>query len=187
MVRQTTSRESGDAELFHRAFAGDSGALGVLYDRYAADVWRVVARLGVPAAEVDDIVQSTFLELLRAGGRYDGRDNGKPWLIGLAVMLVRRHRRSLARLAARLTLWAREPATAPVTPEAHANATEAARRAELALSRLSPAKREAFVLIALEGMSGEEAASIAGVPLRTIFTRLHHARRELRAALEETG
>jgi RNA polymerase sigma-70 factor (ECF subfamily) len=100
-------------------------------------------------------------------------------------MLVRRRRRSLARLATRLTAWAREPQTDPVTPAENLDASEAAQKAQLALSKLSAAKREAFVLIALEGMSGEEAARVAGVPLRTVFTRLHHARQELRAALEE--
>jgi RNA polymerase sigma-70 factor (ECF subfamily) len=42
-----------------------------------------------------------------------------------------------------------------------------------------------FVLVTLEGMSGEEASAVLGIPINTVWTRLHHARRALRAALEE--
>jgi RNA polymerase sigma factor (sigma-70 family) len=175
-----------DTVLFARIHDGDTGALGLLYDRYDRDVRRVIARLGVPPCDVDDLVQTTFLEVLNCAERYDGRECGKPWLIGLAVIMVRRHRRSLVRLAARLSSWASLPSSGTETPEDSVGASQAAGKAQGALNRLSPKKREAFVLLALEGLSGEEAAKSVGVPLQTIWTRLHHARRELRAALEET-
>jgi RNA polymerase sigma factor (sigma-70 family) len=178
--------EPTDAELFARTHDGDTGALGLLYDRYDRDVRRVIARLGVPASDVDDLVQATFLEVLDCADRYDGRPCGKPWLIGLAVIMVRRHRRSLARMAVRLASWASLPSGRIETPEESAGASQSANRAQRALNRLSPKKREAFVLLALEGLSGEEAATTIGAPLQTVWTRLHHARRELRAALEDT-
>jgi RNA polymerase sigma-70 factor (ECF subfamily) len=156
-----------------------------LYDRYDRDVRRVIARLGVPPGDVDDLVQATFLEVLKCADRYDGRECGKPWLVGLAVIIVRRHRHSLARLAVRLSSWASLPSGRGETPEESVAASQAADRAQAALNRLSPKKREAFVLLALEGLTGEEAARSVGVPLQTVWTRLHHARRELRAALEE--
>lgn len=178
-------RADNDAELFARIHDGDTGALGLLYDRYDCDVRRVIRRLGVAAGDVDDLVQATFLEVLSCADRYDGRSSGKPWLIGLAVIMVRRHRRSLGRMAARLAKWAAFPSSRGETPEESAGANQAAERAQRALDRLAPKKREAFVLLALEGLSGEEAAKSVGVPLQTVWTRLHHARRELRAALEE--
>lgn len=185
--RETHSTSApSDAEIFARIHQGDTGALGLLFDRYDRDVRRVIARLGVPPADVDDLVQATFLEVLSCAERYDGRDSGKPWLIGLAVMMVRRHRRSLARMATRLAHWASFPSARSETPEESAQAIQATDRAQRALDRLSPKKREAFVLLALEGLSGEDAAKSVGVPLQTVWTRLHHARRELRAALEET-
>ncbi len=174
-----------DTALFARINDGDTGALGLLYDRYDRDVRRVIARLGIPPSDVDDLLQTTFLEVLSCADRYDGRECGKPWLIGLALIMVRRHRRSLARLAARLATWAALPSAAIETPEESVGANQAAARAQRALNRLSPKKREAFVLLALEGLSGEDAARSVGVPLQTVWTRLHHARRELRVALEE--
>lgn len=189
---RTTEREIStvhfaptDAELFTRTHNGDTGALGLLYDRYNRDVRRVILRLGVQTSDVDDLVQATFLEVLNCADRFDGRDSGKPWLIGLAVMMVRRHRRSFVRTAARIAHWASRPSGGIETPEEFAQASQTATRAQNALNRLSPSKREAFVLLALEGLSGEVAAKSVGVPLQTIWTRLHHARRELLAALEE--
>ena len=46
------------------------------------------------------------------------------------------------------------------------------------LERMSPKKREVFALFELEGLSGEEIAARIGVPVNTVWTRLHHARRE---------
>jgi RNA polymerase sigma-70 factor (ECF subfamily) len=181
---QSASRS--DAELFRRIHEGDVGALGELFDRYARDVERVLSRLGVAQADVDDLVQATFLEVLECAGRFDGRSSGRAWLIGLAVMLVRRHRRSLARLAARMAAWATTPGANVPTPEEESGDNEVARRAQRALERLSDKKRWAFVLLVLEGMSGEEIAQSLGIPVKTVWTRVHHARRELRAALEES-
>ncbi len=175
-----------DADVVARVGRGEVGALGVLFDRHAGDVRRVVARLGVAPADVDDVVQAAFLDVLGAAARYDGRASARAWLVGLAVMQVRRHRRSLARLASRIAAWAREPRPAPSTPEEAASAGEELARAQRALAALSPKKREVVVLVMIEGMSGEDAAAVLGVPVATVWTRLHHARRELaRAVFEE--
>ncbi|MGZ3421559.1 MAG: RNA polymerase sigma factor [Polyangiales bacterium] len=177
--------EAPDPEVIARVRAGETSALGVLFDRYHRDVRRVVARLGVPAADVDDVVQATFLAVLRASATYDGRASAKPWIVGLAVMHVRRHRRSLSRLAARFRAWALEPTTQPTTPEESATTNERIERTRRALDALSTKKREVLVLVTIEGLSGEEAAAVLGVPVATVWTRLHHARRELEAAVFE--
>lgn len=183
-LRQRASRElATDAALCARVATGDVGALGQLYDRHAPALRRVVGRLGVREGDIDDLVQAAFLDVLGAAASYDGRASARPWLVGMAVMRVRRHRRSLARLAERLSAWSREPESVVETPEASALVRERARRAERALASLSDKKREVFVLVALEGLPGEEVASSLGIPVATVWTRLHHARRELREAL----
>jgi RNA polymerase sigma-70 factor (ECF subfamily) len=72
-----------------------------------------------------------------------------------------------------------------MNPERETAARELAARAQVALAAMSHRKREAFVLVALEGLSGEEAATLLDIPVATVWTRLHHARRELRSALSE--
>lgn len=174
-----------DAALLSRIRQGHLGELGVLFDRYADDVRRVLSRLCGSHADVDDLLQATFLEVVAAAARYDGRASAKPWIVGLAVVQVRRHRRSFARLAARLSSWSREPRAQPPTPEALASVADLTRRTARALEALSDKKREVVVLVAVEGMSGEDVASALGIPVATVWTRLHHARRELEAAVFE--
>jgi RNA polymerase sigma-70 factor, ECF subfamily len=181
--RAAPEPEASDARLFERIQAGDVGALGVLFDRHAVALRRVMARLGVSACDIDDLVQATFLDVLAAAGSYDGRASARPWLVGMAVMQVRRHRRSIGRLVARLASWASEPLPEPETPDLAAEAGQVARRAQAAIARLSQKKREVFVLVALEGLGGEEVGRTLGIPVATVWTRLHHARLELREAL----
>jgi len=185
--RAPEPEDASDAELVARLRSGEVSALGVLYDRYDHDVRRVVARLGVPSGDVDDVVQATFLDVLSAAARYDGRENARPWLVGLAVIQVRRRRRWTSRLAARLSRVAREPVPHTRTPEERVASSELADRAQRALDSLSPKKREVVVLITLEGLSGEDVAARLGIPVATVWTRLHHARREMIAAVFEEG
>jgi RNA polymerase sigma factor (sigma-70 family) len=175
--------EVSDGDLLASVAAGDLSCLGLLFDRYAVDVGRFIARLGTVDGDVDDLVQATFLLVPKAASSFRGGDV-RAWLLGVATNLVRRHRRSLARLAARIAAWAceRRP-NPPTTPGQALEASEDATRAKRALARLSQKKREVFVLIALEGVSAEEAAATLGIPVGTVWTRLHHARRELRARL----
>ncbi len=182
----TRSAPRTDAELVASIAAGDISGLGALFDRHGADVRRLLARLGMPESDLDDLVQETFLDLVDAAARFRTDATVKPWLFGLAAMIARRHRRFVARLLVRVQRWAQEPPPARVaTPEEHVVRSAEAKRAWNALGRLSVKKREAFVLVTLEGMSGDEAAHALQVPVATIWTRLHHARIELRGALAE--
>lgn len=186
-------RESGqqasDRALLERIRNGDMGALGVLFDRHERDVRRVLSRLCVATEDVDDLVQHTFLDAMRSAGHYDGRESAKPWLCGIAVMIVRRHRRSVGRMLKNLAAWALEApeAQGAETPELALERHQMAHRAKQALKGLSEKKREVFVLVTMEGLSGEEVASALGIPVATVWTRLHHARLDLRKALAEEG
>lgn len=174
-----------DAELLAAVAAGDLEALGVIFDRYQADVRRYLGRLGITPDDVDDLVQATFLEVVRAAKRFDPERATKSWLFGIATMMVRRHRRSVSRTLARLAKWASQPRhQVPETPIDHLESYEAGQRFKQAFEALSTKKREVFTLVVVEGLSGEEAARTLGIPVNTVWTRLHHARRELRAALE---
>ena len=175
-----------DGVLVRQIAEGDLHALGILFERYGQDVRRFLARMQVPPSDLDDLVQVTFLEVVRPAARFDAARDVKPWLFGLATITVRRHRRSVARLARKLTSWALEP------PQKHEPSPadivvreEAVLRAQRALTTLSSKKREVFVLVVLENLSGEAAARTLGIPVATVWTRLHHARRELRDLLTE--
>ncbi len=181
-----TPPPASDGELLAAVANGNLEALGRVFDRHGQSVRSFVRRLGVASSDADDLVQATFLEVVRAATRFDPRFPAKNWLLGIAHAMVRRHRRSLRRAAARLaTVAGISRSTPPPTPAELFESDDTTRRLDLAFSRLSSKKREVFVLVTLEGLSGEEAARLLGIPVNTIWTRLHHARTELRTALSE--
>lgn len=175
-----------DAALVHQIAKGDLHALGMLFDRYEQEVRRFLARMQVPSGDLDDLVQVTFLEVVRPAQRFDATRDVRPWLFGLAAISVKRHRRTLGRVARKLAAWAREPMTSrQKSPAELAEETDSARRAALALQTLSAKKRDVFVMVVMENLSGEATARALGIPVATVWTRLHHARRELQGMLRE--
>lgn len=180
------SRALTDAELIAAIAAGELTSLGLLFDRYHDDVRRLLSRLGVPAFDLDDLVQQTFLDVPRASARFRPTAAVRPWLLGLATMAARRRRRSLSQMLARVSKWALEPdARCVPTPAEECERAVDAERARRALESLSAKKRDAFVLVVLEEVSCAEAAEILGAPIATIWTRVHYAREELRRLLSE--
>jgi RNA polymerase sigma-70 factor (ECF subfamily) len=181
-----TNKAAADAAVIAKIAVGDLENLGILFDRYEPDVRRVLVYLSPRIADVDDLVQITFLQVIPAASRYDPSFPARSWLAGIAAMMARRHRRSIMRMTARLGSWmnvvVREE---PVTPDRAMDSRESTKLLEQALQQMSPKRREAFVLVAIEGISGQEAAASLGIPLNTLWTRLHHARLDLRARLSE--
>jgi RNA polymerase sigma-70 factor (ECF subfamily) len=180
--------ELTDAVLLAAIATGDLGSLGALYDRHARAVYRVVHRVTNGAGDVDDLVHATFLKVPDVASSFDGRPSARAWLIGIAVRLALRHRRTLGRFARMLGRFAQVTGDAyRVDPEVHAAGRARLAALDAAVARLSPAKRAVFVLIEMEGLSHEEVAAELSVPVPTVRTRLFHAKQELREALARTG
>jgi RNA polymerase sigma-70 factor, ECF subfamily len=170
-----------DPDLLRRLAGGDSGALGDLYDRHHEPVRRFLARATGDAEDVDDLVHTTFLAAARSAGRYDGRPSCRPWLLGIAVQFLRRRRRAVARLLAVLSsLSGARPVLADPQAALHARSD-----IERALLLISEPKRITFLLAEAEGLTCPEIAAVLEIPIGTVWTRLHAARRELRQALAE--
>lgn len=176
---------SDDGAAIDAVAAGDLTGLGVLFDRHGDSVRRLLGRIGVAREDVDDLTQQTFLEVVSAAQAFRSGLAVRPWILGIALMLARRRRRSIARLRALL----RECASSlgeRIAPPPHVD-LEGARqieRAQRAFEKLSLEQREVFALVVLEGVSGREAATALGIPVATVWTRLHYARGRLRQALD---
>lgn len=166
-----------DARIVARIAAGDIAALGELYEKYGRSLHPFVRHL-VGVDEADDVAQAVFERVLRAASAYDPSvASARPWLFGIAVRLVREHRRASTRFAramSRLFETRREPGGAPLD-ERHDLST--------GLARLSDTKRAVLLLSEVEGFTCEEIAEACSVPVGTVWTRLHHARKELRVHL----
>lgn len=177
---------TSDAALVARCRGGESDAWRALYDAHWTFVYRTARRLGTPTEELEDVVHDVFLVVLR---KLDTFEDGKltTWLYRITANTVSdRHRRRRVRSAfAALKVWI--GAAPPPAPDRLAEQACAERRTERVLARMSPKKREVLALHALEGLSGDEIAERLGCPVNTVWTRLHHARREFAEVAEALG
>ncbi len=163
-----------DAAIIALVAKGDLAALGVLYDRYAAGLLRLAGRL-VGSQDARDIVHSAFLRVVTLAASYDPAfPTARPWLYGIVVRMIQEHRRSLHRWASVLMKLASQPKKAP------GSISEARPDLDACLARLSLPKRTVLLLSEVEGFTAEEIAAMLSIPVGTVWTRLHHARRELR-------
>jgi RNA polymerase sigma-70 factor (ECF subfamily) len=156
-----------------------------LYEEYADFVRRAVIRLGGPRADIDDLVQDVFMVALKRGSTFEGRSTLKTWLYGIAIRVVGAARR---RVRVRELFGLRFAVPEHVerrTPEDLFERREASRTVYEILDKISEKKRTVFILFELEGLTGDEIAIAVGCPLKTVWTRLHHARKEFASLLEK--
>ncbi len=147
-----------------------------IYDAHFTFVWRVLRRLGVQPASLDDAAQDVFLVVHRRLAEVPA-DATRPWLFGVVRRVAADHRRSVTRRGAEPLGDGPEPvAAAGAGPERSLERAEAARVVHGLLERLSDEHREVFVLAELEQMAAPEIATAIGVPLNTVYSRLRAAR-----------
>ena len=172
-----------DPELIRRLAQGELDALGALYDRYQGPLRRFIARSSCNAGDVDDVLHATLLAAAASAATYDGRASCRPWLVGIAAQLLRRRRQTFGRLLS--VLSSLKGVAVPFSDPRPA--LQARTDVERALAKISEAKRVTLLMAEVEGMSCAEIAAALEVPIGTVWTRLHAARRELREALGGVG
>jgi RNA polymerase sigma-70 factor (ECF subfamily) len=157
-----------------------------VYDTHVDFVWRTARRLGVAPHAVDDVVQETFLVVHRhLGEPRSGSLRG--WIYGIAVRVVRNHRRSLRRKSPHVMRgeWSDPDELADrgaPQPDHGAEKAEVARLLHALLAGLDDDKREVFVLVELEQLTVPEVAVALGVNVNTVSSRLRLARAEFEEA-----
>ena len=173
-----------DAELIV-ASLDDPGAFAGLYERHAGDIHRYAARrLGMTSA--DDITSATFVIALRGLARYDQRrPSARPWLYGIAANLIDKHWRQEERALRALARTGHDPVADSWEQGAADRMTAQAVNRELAaaLVGLANGDRQVLLLIAWAELTYEEVADALAIPIGTVRSRLHRARRHVRVAL----
>jgi RNA polymerase sigma-70 factor (ECF subfamily) len=178
---------AGDAEILRRS-RHEPECFAALFDRhYAAIHGYASRRLGRGLA--DDVAAETFLIAFDRRGRYDvSRPDARPWLYGIASNLVARHHRAEVRqyraLAKAGTAEAGDGHADAVAGRVDAQAAKGPLAA--ALAGLPRGDRDVLLLVAWAQLSVQEAGEALGIPAGTARSRLHRARRKIRAALGET-
>jgi RNA polymerase sigma-70 factor (ECF subfamily) len=149
-----------------------------LFRAHAQFVWRTLHRMGVAAPDLPDLLQEVFVVVQRRIGSFDPSTRATTWLFAIAARVAANHRRSARHR--REALVADPPEReAGDDPEANAERRRATLELARALDTLTPAHRAVLVMFELEGMSGEEIAGELGIPLGTVHSRLHHAKKRV--------
>ncbi len=171
-----------DEELMAALQAGDDTALATLMERWELGVKAFLLRLGVPAADVDDVAQEAFVRLYEKRGRHRAGAAFKPWLLTLAGNLGRNRLRWRLRRREE-SIQQLDEAGAGSFEIADAGAPAASVLAEKAgvalavrsaVEGLPPPLREAVVCVELEELGHREAAQILGCIRDTTSSRGRH-------------
>ncbi len=178
--------------LVVRIAQSEPAAIGELYDQHHEAVRAFATRLLGDESSAEDVVHEVFVELPKTITRFRGDSSLRTFLIGVTVNHARRHIRSASRRrAANERACAHADLTQTTietgTPEVVTARAQALRAVARAMDALTPDQRIAFVLCDVEERSSTEAAALVDAPEATIRTRLHHARKKMRAALEKEG
>jgi RNA polymerase sigma-70 factor, ECF subfamily len=176
--------EPTDDELMGRVRDGDTASLAVLFERWQGPLYNFFLRLTGRTATSEDLVQESFLRILRSKHTYRPEGRFKAWIYQVARSAHADHYRKR---------WRERPLededvqiashAAPVTDR-----LESAQQSEMlraALARLPEDKRSVLVLSRYQGLRYSEIASILGCPENTVKVRVHRAVKALREAYLE--
>jgi RNA polymerase sigma-70 factor (ECF subfamily) len=157
-----------------------------IYDKWFDEVAKWVRAMGGPSADRDDLVQDVFVVVHRRLPDFDGKNLG-----GWLYQITRRRVRDFRRLAWFKRLLFRDghaldrASSTGVGPEGALQIKDQQRLLDGLLMGLMEEQRVAFVLFEIEEYSGEQIAEFQGVPLNTVWARIHTARKKLRERLNQ--
>jgi RNA polymerase sigma-70 factor (ECF subfamily) len=175
-----------DGWLVSRIRDGDLEALGTLYERYKAQIYRTALAITRDERAAEDILQEAFLRVYTYADRIDETVPLGPWLyrvtVNLAYSWTSRVKRWLYSLQDTLDRWT---SSAQRHPEQAVEERERRQILRQAIDALSIDHRVVIVLYYLGGLSLKEIAYVTGVPEGTVKSRLHYARESLREAIME--
>ena len=152
------------------------------HSRFVADF---AYRLGVQRQEIDDVVQEVFLTAHRRGGYLDGTASPTTWLGQITLLAVRTRRRTERRRpSGGEELDPETMVTGEAGPYESIASAQALGRVQRALDMLDLNSRALFILYELEEEPCDAIAASLGVPVGTIYSRLHGARRKFQEAYD---
>ena len=180
----SVTTEPSDPELVQRMAAGDREALAIIFRRHHGTVYRFSRQMLGSKEAAEDVTQDVFVALTRNAGRFNPAVASlSTYLYGIARNLVLQHyKRSRSRVEVNIDVIHSEGDAALAIGEDPAESLlriQMTEQLRFAILRLPVHYREVVVLCELNGLSYEDAASIAGCPVGTVRSRLSRARQML--------
>lgn len=171
-----------DTDLIKRIGSGDKRAMHALYIRYNGALYAFAMSRCDNADLASDCVHDTMLDVMRTASRFSGKSSVKTWLFAIA----RNKLVDALRKRGKISFVEEVPESEDQAPNPEAAAIAAAERVRLrgCIEGLTEAHRSAVRLAFLEELTYPEIAEIEAVPVGTIKTRIHHAKRALMRCLE---
>ena len=173
----------GDLDLIARWKNGDERAATELVERHAAALARFAVSSG-ERAEVDELVQDTFVRAFASIDTFRGESSFRTWLFTIERRLLIDRRRSEKRRRDRTEIQEGDAATEYDALDSVV-ADETQRRLQRAVERLSPTQREVFALRVAEGLSYKEIADAVGTTEGAARVHYHNAMRAVKEFLDE--
>lgn len=169
--------------VIERCLAGEQAAMAEMVDRYRERVLSLCLRMLGHRQDAEDAAQESFVRALRSLKNWDASRGFEPWLLSIAgnrcrTSLARRLHRPLTNLAGERVVDHRHSERA---------ADHLAEEVKLALRALRDEYRRAFELFHGEQLSYLEIGAVLAVPVGTVKTWVHRARRELIERLQRRG
>jgi RNA polymerase sigma-70 factor (ECF subfamily) len=181
-------RRSETRRLLTAARSGDHEAFRRFVESHMRAVYAIGHRMMGNHDDADDIAQETFVRAWQALDRYDARFSPYTWLRTIATRLavneLEKRRRRQTEGGERFDAAAETRQAATPDPAEELDGREARARVEQALAALPPDYRAALILRTYEELSYEEIARELEIPIGTVMSRIHRARRMLRERLE---
>jgi RNA polymerase sigma-70 factor, ECF subfamily len=161
-----------------------SAKLETIYAECARFVWLSLQRAGVRQADLDDVCQDVFVIVQRKLPEFREGAKVRPWLLAICARTAANYRRRahvrLEQSSSALNDGEEDAVgTAPEMqrPDHELARRRALQRVESILSRMTPLKRAVFVMFEVEGMTCLDIAAELGLPVGTVYSRLHSARK----------
>ena len=163
---------------------GDGAAIEELFRTHVGLVEHVLGRLVGPVMDLEDLVQTVFLEALRSLSRYRGDASFKTWLMSIAVHVGQHYLRAgKIRRHVPLDVVPDEAIARELDHDRGIDERRLAHELHQALDSLAPNKRIALLWWVIEGQSVDEIARLMGASRTATRSRIFFARRELKQLL----
>ena len=163
-----------DDQLIHEVRRGSRQAFEALFERYRGPIWQFFRRRVPQAARAEELAQDTFVALLEGAHRYEARTAFRAYLFGIAYNVLSAERRKAVH---------RRSDPLDFDPPSDPRDADAGVWVRQALAQLDEDDREILMLREYNELSYQEIATLRGLPLNTVRSRLFRARMALKAAL----